>query len=250
MKRIVLGFACVGVLVYANEVERINRLVDEVKQLRLNCDACEEKLLHCENGKEMEKDESFSKDCEVTLQDEKEKSEILLREIDANARKEHHYETHIKDLQIELSHAQAALAEQSKENEKLKKQLKQLQKQLQEIKHAHTQKKPKTQLPPKELVVTLKDEKVRLALDEQGRVVVKKRSDIVITKPKIFRTKRDAKIYNAINGKIVTRWEKGTSFTSYIESGEWIKITGYFVDKKWTKATRELWIKKVDAKER
>lgn len=83
--------------------------------------------------------------------------------------------------------------------------------------------------------------------DEQKQTACSKDEKVAITKPKTFRTNKEAPIYDAKNGKIIDTWEKRRSFTSYIESGDWIKITGYFVDRKWRKAKKELWIKKEDA---
>jgi len=31
-----------------------------------------------------------------------------------------------------------------------------------------------------------------------------------------------------------------------VSEGKWIKITGFFVDKKWKKAKNELWVKKIN----
>jgi myosin heavy subunit len=66
---------------------------------------------------------------------------------------------------------------------------------------------------------------------------------IVSEKASVYRIKNEASVYDAINGNVVAIWEKKTSFTSNVIQGEWIKITGYFVDKKWKRAQKELWVK-------
>ena len=78
---------------------------------------------------------------------------------------------------------------------------------------------------------------------------IKKQKIIVLSKKeaRTYRTSKEANIYNQIDGKVIDRWEKGRSFTSYIYSDDWIKITGYFVDKKWQKAKKDLWIRKNEA---
>jgi len=42
--------------------------------------------------------------------------------------------------------------------------------------------------------------------------------------------------------KVLEQWEKHTSFTSNVKSKNRIKITGYFVNKKWRKASKEMWV--------
>lgn len=65
-----------------------------------------------------------------------------------------------------------------------------------------------------------------------------------------FRLNKDAGIYDAIDGALIENWENETSFTSNQRTQEWIKITGYFVDKVWRKADKEMWVKASDADQR
>ena len=62
-------------------------------------------------------------------------------------------------------------------------------------------------------------------------------------KASAYRLLVDADIYDAINGKVIDNWEARTSFTSSQRTALWVKITGYFVDRQWQKAKRDLWIK-------
>jgi predicted RNase H-like nuclease (RuvC/YqgF family) len=62
-----------------------------------------------------------------------------------------------------------------------------------------------------------------------------------------FRLKSASDIYDGIDGDVLFTWEKSRSFTSTIMSAKWIKITGYFVDKKWQAAPQELWVEKENA---
>jgi len=62
-----------------------------------------------------------------------------------------------------------------------------------------------------------------------------------------FRLKNDAKIYNSVDTvKTIATWEKGTSFTSNEGTDDLIKITGFFVNKVWTKAEQDMWIHSSD----
>lgn len=69
------------------------------------------------------------------------------------------------------------------------------------------------------------------------------RNEIITFKASAFRLKTDSVIYDAANGKKIDLWEKGTSFTSNSMMDGWIKISGYFVKRKWKKAQKEMWVK-------
>lgn len=58
-----------------------------------------------------------------------------------------------------------------------------------------------------------------------------------------YRVKQESSVYDAPEGRVIEIWEDKTSFTSNISQGEWIKITGYFIDKKWHKNTTDMWVK-------
>ncbi|MDY0116849.1 MAG: hypothetical protein RBR59_04630 [Sulfurimonadaceae bacterium] len=72
----------------------------------------------------------------------------------------------------------------------------------------------------------------------------KPKKKIVLEKidPSTFRLIKESSVFNGIDGKIVEAWEEGTSFTSNQRYKKWIKITGYFKDKKWLRSKKELWI--------
>jgi cell division protein FtsB len=62
-----------------------------------------------------------------------------------------------------------------------------------------------------------------------------------------FRLRNDAPIYeDEESDKIIARWEKGTSFTSHIATQKRVKITGYFVNRIWKKADKDMWIDRHD----
>ncbi|MDQ7061234.1 MAG: hypothetical protein Q9M43_08885 [Sulfurimonas sp.] len=59
-----------------------------------------------------------------------------------------------------------------------------------------------------------------------------------------FRLIKNSSIYDSINGNKIAQWEEKSSFTSNTMSENWIKITGFFVDRQWQKSKESLWIKK------
>jgi len=59
--------------------------------------------------------------------------------------------------------------------------------------------------------------------------------------PLTFKLIKDSKVINS-NNEASSIWNRGKSFTSYIKRGDYYKVTGYFVGKKWKKADKELWI--------
>lgn len=72
--------------------------------------------------------------------------------------------------------------------------------------------------------------------DHQEKIVTFKACPFVLNVESI--------IYDGINGKKIDKWGKGTSFTSNKETKSWIQITGYFVNKKWVIAKKDMWLKK------
>jgi predicted nucleic acid-binding Zn-ribbon protein len=64
--------------------------------------------------------------------------------------------------------------------------------------------------------------------------------------PCVYRMASDAPIYSAPGGHVVDTWEARRSFTSGTAANGWVKITGYFVNRVWTRADQELWVKESD----
>jgi len=71
-------------------------------------------------------------------------------------------------------------------------------------------------------------------------------SEIEFFTPKSFRVNGEAKIYDGVDSKVIDTWENKTSFTSNQKKKNWIKITGYFVNKNWQASSKEMWIKSCD----
>ncbi len=58
-----------------------------------------------------------------------------------------------------------------------------------------------------------------------------------------YSVKTEVNIYDIIDGEKIAVLRKSTSFTSNEKTLEWIKITGYFIDKVWRISDTEMWIK-------
>jgi chromosome segregation ATPase len=65
---------------------------------------------------------------------------------------------------------------------------------------------------------------------------------VIHEKGKTYRVKGESPIYNDPHGGIVEIWEDRTSFTSNVTWKKWIKITGYFINQKWQKSDKTLWV--------
>lgn len=110
------------------------------------------------------------------------------------------------------------------------------------IKSNNKIKKPIKSIKKKEVIkkkVISKTEKVV----EPKKIAVEKLERF---KASAFRLNKDAPVYDAVNGEKLYEWEKGTSFTSSIKTQNWIKITGYFIDKAWVRSSKEMWLKASD----
>ncbi|PHR58880.1 MAG: hypothetical protein COA44_01680 [Arcobacter sp.] len=62
----------------------------------------------------------------------------------------------------------------------------------------------------------------------------------------VYRMQGESTVYDKPNGKVIEIWEDTRSFTSNIAKDKWVKITGFFVDRKWQKAQNELWVKRTN----
>jgi len=74
----------------------------------------------------------------------------------------------------------------------------------------------------------------------------KPKTELQTFKASSFRLVNDAVIYDLADGKEIAKWEKHTSFTSNVKMSNWVKITGYFLNQRWRKAKKEMWIKDKD----
>lgn len=243
----------------ANDIERINLLVTEVKHLQSNYTTCQKKLFSLEDKlknnatqsieactKELSKEHEKFINLQKLLEQKQENKSLenalvhnLQKKMQRNETLLLQKQKQIKALKLELQHTKEKLAFLKEQNQKLLAR----KKKVSPNKKVFTCKKD-TQ------VIIKKEEVQRLALTSDNHIAIQKQTRLISSKAKTYRTKKKADIYNAPNGSKISTWEKGRSFTSYISEDKWIKITGFFIDKKWTKAEEEMWIKKEDAFER
>jgi len=200
MRFLLIALFIFCVHVNADEMQRIESIVVDIKKLRLDYDKSQEDLALTQ----------------VQLKDEKDKNEILLRELE------------------------------SKENEIII-----LNNQIKNIKKSEISSQ-KDKVIIKEKTIICQDNQIsnknKFPLLQMKKQEVS--TALVSTKAQTYRLNKNANIYNGIDGKVIDIWEERTSFTSNFKSGSWIKITGYFVEKVWQKSKQELWIKEIDANHR
>jgi len=210
----------------ADEMQRIESIVKDITKLRLDSIKSEEALDLCT----------------VSLKDEEEKNTILHSEL----------KLYSNFTQTERNY--------KKEIEKLKKELRKVNNLL-KIKQNSLK---KTFIP----LSSLSDDKLKLekclnsqtVLDDNPFPQLKMKKEFEENKEveqkvefftaSSFRVNKDSNIYDGLNGVKTDVWDKDTSFTSNQKTKDWIKVTGYFVDKIWQKSKKELWIKTIDVIQR
>ncbi|WP_304543535.1 hypothetical protein [Sulfurimonas microaerophilic] len=204
--KLVLSLFIVLSLSNADEMQRLDSIVKDIENLRVNYDHSQEKL----------------QECQVKLLDEQQKAALLQTELknSGSQNKENkNYVDKINNLENQIKYMNSILKDKEKEIARLK-------------------------LPKKEIVKTKINDKCNLESQINPFPELKMReSGQRTTKATTYRLKQESVIYSDINGKEIARWEKLTSFTSTLAVEGWIKITGYFVDRKWQKAKRSMWIK-------
>jgi len=143
------------------------------------------------------------------------------------------------------------IAKLEKDIENYKKLLKTKEKEIKSLKKAKTKKKKQISKKPVEVPFCKP-----VAADNSNKfpkLILKDKynnENIIKTTPSSYRLNKDAKVYNAINGKLIEEWEKLTSFTSDRRSDSWVKITGFFINKVWVRAESDMWIKFIDVRKR
>ena len=211
MKTVFLTFLLLLSNLNADEITRIESIVNDITKLRINYEKSQEELASCA----------------VSLKDEKEKNSILIQELNSDTlsnKKEIEYKKSIKNLESKI-----------KELEKIVKA-----------------KENKNKINKKDTTVCLnnqiKDKNVFPKLQIKNEFL--ETENLESFQASSFRVNKKATIYNSINGSKITEWEENTSFTSNQKTKNWIKITGFFVEKVWQKATDEMWVKIEDTKQR
>ena len=153
------------------------------------------------------------------LRDEKEKNAILNKEI--------------QSLIIKLNRAKKAIKTKDYKNKARKNNLNNISKNK-----TNLQKCMNNQI--------IQDDNPFPDLQMKKEFQVHEEEKISTFKASSFRLNKSANIFDAISGNKIDEWESTTSFTSNVKSRNWVKITGYFVDKVWKPSDKEMWVRTTD----
>ena len=249
----------------ADEMTRIEAIVDDITELRADYEKCQKDL---KSKGIVSKDSKYKK----LYAKEKQKNVILKAELDFNsdlAKSNKLLSKRIKELEKQVKRKDKLLktkdkALKSKTNCKEKK-CKPCNK-CEKCKKCKECKKakpcpvvkpckkakpcptcPKTKISKKEISSKVCDKTntfPKLMMKEVSKTKKINSEKIITFKASSFKLLTDSIIYDGVDGKRINKWVKNTSFTSNQKTSNWIKVSGYFVDKKWTSAKKEMWIKK------
>ena len=261
MKPYLLSFLTVSVLLGADEIERIESIVKDIADLRSQYEQCREQLKTkalVQNPFLCAQEQDKISLLTHALKDEQQKNTLLLSELQTVQNSQtFHKDLELKILKLENSKKKQEKIINSKENE-----LEELRKKYEEL--FLTQEKEiialKNQIKSRENPKIVKEKKVALKQCEEANPFPKlvmrgshkqkkqqaKGSATKIveeqTQPLTYRLKTQSDIYKSVDGEIKESWEQQRSFTSDRRYKNWIKITGYFVERKWRKAKEDLWV--------
>ena len=211
----------------ADEMKRIEAIVGDITKLRANYDGCK----------------TESKFYEMQLKDQRDENIILHKELNSFKnvyKKEIDYKNKIKNLENKIKQQELLL--KSKDNNK---------KNLIVKNNKITKIKEKGKKTLENMVLVKCEEPnpfpklvMKQETMKEKKVVVSEK--IEKFKASAFRLNKNAAIYDDVNGKVVEEWSEDTSFTSSIKTQNWVKITGYFVDKVWLRSSKDIWVKLSD----
>ena len=251
MKLLLIAFITIMSL-SADEIQRIESIVQEITKLRTDYESCETKL----------------NDCSLKSKDEKEKNLILTKELESPNRfynRETNYKNAILKLEQKIEEQNELLSVKEELNNRLLSEnlAYAKEKKLMSEKLLAQRRIEKNEFPKLMMKKEFKDAYENNASIKEKTVVVKERpkerpkesvvaqdDTVVHFKASAFRLNKASVIYSDLNGSVFETWDEGRSFTSAEGTKSMIKITGYFTDKVWGKATKEMWIKSQDATKR
>lgn len=207
--KLVFSLFLIFLFLNADEIQRLDSIVKDIENLRINYDLSQEQL----------------KKCQVELSDEQQKNALMRKELQSSNSDNN------TEIQIEKKYR--------KKIHSLKNQIKSLNNLVKEKENEISRLKKRYSK------ITKNQIKVKCNLDNKTNVF----PNLIMREQKekevgaaTYRLTQESVIYSDVNGKEIDKWEKSTSFTSTLRLGNWIKISGYFVDKKWQKAQRQMWV--------
>lgn len=223
MKIVFITLILLSSYLNADDVQRIEAIIKDIAKLRVEYEICESELKEKKTAIFSAETSSCQKYKEL-YEEEKNNNMILKAQSDYD-----------KDL--------------LKSNQNMAKIIKKLEKQIKDQRKLLLSKDIEIKKLRKNSKNECKNTNVfpKLMIKEKYKKQSSKdieKEEIITFKARPFRLKADSDIYDSINGNKISKWQEGTSFTSNQETSEWVKITGYFVNKKWKKAEQDMWIKK------
>ena len=251
MKILLMSLVLVSLL-SSDEIQRVQNIVDDIAKLRVDYETCKKQLNSGSKGGTtfealaMKNDEKIEK-IEMNLRDEKQKNKILLLEIatlSKNKPNSSNLDNKIKKLEKIIKNQEKSIKTKDNLIKNLKKE-----KSKTKVILKDSLDKSKTDS-SKKIICEEKNSFPKLVMKEGFEEIPSALEDTYLFEASAFRVKDDAAIYDNINGNQIAVWEKNTSFTSNERSDEWVKITGYFIDKKWLPSDKELWVKSQDVIQR
>lgn len=213
MKHFILLLLATSFILSGDEIERMESIVKDITKLRVQYENCQEQLKA------------------KVLAQEPQDLELELLELEkSNKKKEEILKS--KDLEILNMKKRYEVLLHQQENKIIT-----LKNQIKNKKNTISEKK-------ETLFVTHCEEPnpfPKLMMREKSEAKTQRHSEQK-KKAHTYRLKIQSDIYGSIDGKVIDSWEEQRSFTSDKKYENWIKITGYFVDKKWRKAKEDLWV--------
>ena len=283
MKYIILTIL-LGTFIVADEMDRMESIVVDIENLRSNYNRCikelsvqntEKTILNTDaknvHQVELEKNTKAMYEYKNLLDEERRKNQLLtarvdsLNKINAALKDDNSNKNKIKILKIKENSNKKPEKIDNLENMKIKYEniLKDKDNMIISLKNQNKTEN-KTKIIKKEICkdensfpplmmknsINEKTPKEKKVLEEEignhpNKLELKTR-----TSAKTYRLNKDSKIYDDVDGNIIFEWENKTSFTSVHTTQNWLEISGYFVDRKWGKSKRSLWVHKINATER
>ena len=226
---------------HGNEMQRIENIVKDISKLRVDYAECSAKL-KAQNSTTVpfvatkENSDDLIKNYEMSIEDEKQKNVILLKKLDESKLSVQKLEKLVKNQNNILKTKESELIVLQKESIKLVK--------IKE-KYSISLENKSVAVVPQKVICETKEENSfpdLMMKESYTKKSIPKEMPQEI-EPASYRLNTNASVFDAIAGSEISKWEKKRSFTSNIQSQNWIKITGYFIDKKWLPSEKEMWMK-------
>ena len=224
-------------LIHADEMQRIEAIVQDITKLRAQYASCEKEL-------KSQKQTTHKQLLEIDLMQEAYTKEQEYKDKIAKLEKlVKNQEKLLKSKEYKIKTLKVSKINNMKIKEKSNKSLKKKEKNIKNLGDFHCDKANKF---PK-LKLKKKYEKEVVNVSKKLKNNTQK---IKKVKASTYRVLFDTNVYDAIDGRVLQRWEKNRSFTSDIKSENWVKVTGYFVNRVWKKAENDIWLQASDVKAR